>query len=284
MSSNSIHARKSRRIISYKVFAALCQTTIAFAQNSPELPQHPSNPKLAKTVKLTLGSTTVDNLMTALSEQTGLNIRAADYLRERKIIVQMDGVTAETVLNDIGELNEWTWSETIPDRIMVVRKRLHVAATADAIPRLIQAAIPKDVREYLAIETPTEDIAKHIAAHDDHAMLKVIIASGALARTVAVDQAGLLTSLPAGIIKGEPIPYAKLTEHQRRQLLVALVFPLFQQTNSQLLRGNGLPQVSNIKDAVIELNGVFMEARIMVNNGTGDTSIGFSAPFQSPAK
>jgi hypothetical protein len=116
---------------------------------------------LNKIVHLNLGVTTVGKLMAALSEQTGLKIQAAEYLQARTITVQMDGLTAASALDALKELNDWTSSSSVQNEILISRRRLRVDAVPAAIPRLMQAAIPKDMRTFLQIPNPGEDVANY---------------------------------------------------------------------------------------------------------------------------
>ena len=246
-----------------------------------ETSQDLTRAKLGKTVHLKLGLTTVDKVMEALSEQTGLTIKAADYLREHKIMVRMENLSAAVALDAIGELNDWVWYKIKAEQILVTRRKLRLDATPAAIPRLIQAAIPKDIRVYVDIATPTEDLTKYVNVFDSHFYDAQRFVGDRLLGVVAVDQAAFVNSLPPEILKGDPIPYAKLTNRQRSQLLIALVFPLLRRTDYQLLHGDLLPHVANVNNSVLSLSGgTTLLVGSLLSDGKTDTEIGFGAAIR----
>jgi hypothetical protein len=237
--------------------------------------------QLAKIVHLNLGETTIDKLMATLSEQTGLTIKAAEYLSERSLTVEMDNLTAIEALDALDELNDWTWYPTLPGKILVTRRRLRMDAVPEAVPRMMQAAIPKEIRTYLQIPTPGEDLAEHVNIFDNSLHDGMKFANDRLERTVAADQSDLLTSLSPGILSGDPVHYAMLSGRQRTELLTALVFPLLRRTDYQLLHGDLPPHVSDVNSSVLWLTGgntLLIGSQFI--NGKQTLRIGFGTPIR----
>ena len=118
--------------------------------------------KLAVKVRLMLGEVSVSAFTEALSQQTGLAITAAPPLRERTVIVRFKDVSALAALSALAELNDWTWREVEPGQIVLRRRILQVPQEPTFIPRLIQNALPVDLREYLRVPRPSEN--RHVRA------------------------------------------------------------------------------------------------------------------------
>lgn len=74
--------------------------------------------RLQTKVSVTLGTVTLPEVLAALSKQTGLIIQAEPYLQERKIFVQLNGVTARAALDALAELHDWTWRDMDENRIL----------------------------------------------------------------------------------------------------------------------------------------------------------------------
>jgi len=215
----------------------------------------PTRTNLSKMVHLNLGATTVSAILAALSAQTGLTVKAADYLRERTLIVRMDNLSASSALDALNELNDWTWYRTNPNQILITRRRLRLDVAAASVPRMLHAAIPRDVRTFLNIPTPSEDMSNyvnpltisgpHIPGGNQQKIYKAL----------AIDKSAMLTSLTPQLLTGEPIPYTKLDAKQRKQLLGSLVYDILWQTDDRLLHTDALPHVADINSAVLALHG-----------------------------
>lgn len=276
-----MHSRHTRNIL-VRLVRLVLLISISFSALLPPLfaqnaGQDPAHVKLAATVHLNLGVTTADKLMAELSKQTGITIKTADYLHERILTVRMDNLTAEAVLAAIDELNDWTWSNVLPDQVLVTRRRLSLAGAAAAIPRMMQAAIPKDIRTCLSFPTPTDDLTKYVYGYSIHDSLADHLNSFRNQKTVATDQAELLISLAPGILSGDRIPYEKMTPLQRSQLLISLVFPLLGSVNNRFLHGDALPHVADVKNTVIKLNGnsLFVGSHIHFDEGNYNNEVGY---------
>lgn len=190
--------------------------------------------KLSTKVHLRLGKTTLARVAAALSEQTGLKFEPAYYLADRDMIAQMDGVSARAVLNALAELNDWKWREMPDHAISIARHLLRPPQVPVAIPRIIQSAMPKDTRAFLTIATPSEDLAVYA-----NPLLADWSAASSKQRKAAVfmrdTQGDLFGSLPPDSVKGDPIPFDKLSDPQQRNLAAQFAFQLIFSLDQYLL-------------------------------------------------
>jgi hypothetical protein len=210
--------------------------------------------KLSTRVHLRLGKTTLDKVAVALSEQTGLKIEPADYLLDREMIAQMDGISARAVLNALSELNDWKWKETPDHTISIARHLLQMPQVPVSIPRIVQSAIPKDTRAFLQIPTPSDNpgVYTNPLLANVHALANDRVTKGL--RYLRDTQGELFSSLPADAVKGEPILFDKLTELQQHDLIVQIAFKQLTLLDEYLL-SDFLPFVSDPQSARLESRG-----------------------------
>lgn len=123
--------------------------------------------KLATSVRLSLGEVSVEVFTQALSKQTGLMITASPPLRERTVFARLENIRASDALDAIAELHDWTWREAEPGQILLTRRTLKLPQEPTFMPRLIQNAIPADLREYLHIPRPTDKLHEGLATAQD---------------------------------------------------------------------------------------------------------------------
>ena len=80
------------------------------------------NSKLRSIVQLNLGSTTVGDMLKELSKQTGVVIKASNYLEEHRLYIAMNGITAAQALSSISEMHHWRWIENDKGEIVLTHK------------------------------------------------------------------------------------------------------------------------------------------------------------------
>lgn len=192
----------------------------------------------ARTVRLTPGKTTIARTVAALSEQTGLKIEAADYLRGRTITVLMQDIPARDALTALAELNNLRWRKTDAGRYLLTRRRQPVIRTIDDLAQALQQSLPDDWQRFISTAPPAEPaeaqssdppvIANHphvLAVHLSRRLSTKIQA----AKTK--EQAGIFDSLKPQILTGEPIRYASLNPQQQEHLVLALTFHALSQSS-----------------------------------------------------
>lgn len=208
--------------------------------------------KLDTEVHLLLGSVSVADFTATLSKQTGLEISAAPYLRERRIVVQMDSVHAADALNSIAELNDWTWRETEPEHIVLMRRVLKVPQDPIYMPRLIQNALPADLREYLKVLRPTED---RRIFRDASLRKPEDVAESSRRLDVATFNAlhNLRATLSIEALTKANLPYSKMTARQKTLLLSFYIYDGLGNLNT-LLMGDLPPAYTNPGSSLIHFD------------------------------
>jgi hypothetical protein len=180
-------------------------------------PQPPDtdDARLDAPVTLTLGETTLGRVMTQLSSQTGLTLQAADYLRQRRLIVQMEGLTAREALDALAELHDWTWSRVEPGRYLLKRKVARRPGRLEDIPIAMQTGLPRDLRTWLHLPALPKDDPSEITSIPRYGPIM----------SIARNQTNqLLAELEPLLRKRETIAVSELqSEHHTRLLLWLLL-------------------------------------------------------------
>jgi hypothetical protein len=190
-------------------------------QSTPQTPDS----RLDKRVHLSLGVTTLDKVAAEISRQTGLTVEAADCLKERRLIAAMGDLTARQTLDALAALNGWTWRESEPGKYLIARHTIRRPNSVAEVPRTMRAALPKDIRIYLGLDTldnkTLDDRFQASITHDPE-------------NAVGEAHKNLLASIRPAIVEGKPLPFAKLDRETREHLLFWLVFRRFGDTEAVL--------------------------------------------------
>ena len=214
--------------------AAMYTALMSSAAGAQSIESDAVKEKLSTKVHLRLGRTTLGKVASELSEQTGLTIEPADYLMDRDMIAQMDGMSARAILNALMELNDWKWREMPDHTISIVRHILRPPQIPAAIPRIIQSAIPKDTRAFLTMAAPNDDL--NVYSNPDLAdAIDVNNRLHKAPRLMRDKQADLFRNMPPDAVKGDPIPFGKLSDSQQRNLAAYFSFTLLTSLDKLLL-------------------------------------------------
>lgn len=254
-------------------FLGICRLPRASAQ---AVVSEDAKTKLGASVRLAAGTTTVGQVTDALSQQTGLKIEAADYLRDHMLTMHMTNVSAATVLNTFTELYGWQWSETEDKRILLNHSSLKTPRQITDIPKALEAALPKDFRRFLGMETPLSSSPFYQAS--------VRMAADSFPRTLGFD---MYKELALQVRPGEMIPYDHLSASRKHDLLVLLVLDAMEEIerggDRDLFRGYTQPFDYDLSKAHFTLkNGMFMVG-ITQYEGTGRHEYAFGAPLHDLA-
>lgn len=212
--------RRARRLC--KTLCLAWAGTVTVAAACPALAQSvihsQTRDKLAAHVQLELGATTVKRMTAALAAQTGLDIQAAPYLNAHQITVQITDASGEDALNTLAELNGWRWYEKQDGSIVLSHLRVTTPQQITAIPAMLQAAVPADIRRYLQTDRSSLPGA---------APMTFVPQNGSLSGFGDVNRRTLslgneLARLLPDIANGTPVPYQHLTPNQQRTLLSCL--------------------------------------------------------------
>lgn len=211
-------------------FPARKQTTDAISQEKAVIaaPQPslsiPTQSKLKTPVQIMSGEVTITALTGALSKQTGVTITAAPYLRDRTVIVLVKDISAAATLSALCELHDWSLRETEPGQILLKRRILYVPHEVTSISRLIQNALPADLRSFLHVSRPSENrrqTAKPVAS-PDWEEFSARIQRRLLTSSLPMHE--LCASLSVKTLIAKDMPYARLTEFQKKQLLSSYIY------------------------------------------------------------
>ncbi len=241
--------------------------------------------RLARKAHISSDTTRLADIMEALSAQTGLKIQAAACLRERRIVMQVDGLSAAALLDTLAELNDWTWHEVQPGVIAIARRTKPIPQQISAVPPALQAALPADFRRFLIGTGGTRDgmYFERSDAPDLQASSPFRTANQKGMRDAAQqwrDQLCLL--LQSDFATDVKIPYSRMNTAQKHALLVSKIFDSLVYSNTThshyILMGVLRPYEQDIAAGEITLEGEWLNIRTTKQLAPDHTqSFGFGA-------
>ncbi len=197
------------------------------AASGQTAPTSKTGARLATIVRLALGETTLAEVAKALSDQTGVSVSAAPYLRERKLVVQMENLSADQALGALMALNGWQLYETQEGAIVITRPPRPTPLTLSEVPAALHAVLPRDIQQFLGVGIAA-GMPKNVWERRMQAigMSQAVIPRRIVEKTERLVKTQLdeLAAEQKTADKTKKIPYAKLTPRQRENLLEALVF------------------------------------------------------------
>lgn len=126
---------------------------------SPSAQTRDAMPPILQTpIHLHLGTTTMQAAAQALAAQTGLHIQVDNCLQARKLLVEMDNLTAQDALDTLAELGDWRWFRKEDGTIWLARKRVVIPQTIADLPACLRAALPRDYRTFLGVSVELKDL------------------------------------------------------------------------------------------------------------------------------
>jgi len=243
--------------------------------------------KLQTPVHLYLGKTDLGSVAMRLSEQCGITIEPSDYLKDREMVVQLDGITARAALEALSEMNDWTWKETPEKHILIARQASRLPATPAYVFRRIHAAMPRDLREFLGViprsETPVTYINPFEIEADPLQTQRMKESRDRLWRLLQDTQTDLYGSLPQSVILGTPYAFAKMSNRQKNDLMAQILFRVFDELlakRSEFMVGDLLPYAHDPSLAVLSLTGNEFKVNTIFKIPNGQMSAGFTVELQ----
>lgn len=210
------------------------------AQNAPG---EADEAKLDTAVNLRLGETMLPAVMKAISEQTGLQVEAAEYLHERRLTVWMQGVTARAALDALSQLYDWTWYKTDTGRYRLARRTMRAPRRLADVSSYLQAALPRDIRTYLALPPLPRRNPGEVTRFQTSAQMSM---------TVEKAKQALTASLASDLGNGRTISYDKLTPEQKEELLLTLLFARYDDL-AELLHDDPGPHQMDVSTVLLAL-------------------------------
>ncbi len=193
----------------------------------PIIDDQEARARLARKVKVNLRATTLAAALAALSAQTDLHIEAVPYLREHRLSVLMNDVSAAEALNALGEINDWKWRVAPDGHVTVDRPTPRTPRQIGEVSLALQAAMPKDLRRFLGSEGTLRDVMRHENYGRGQMPPKVSAfqhgdTGGMFALTHQYGRE-LAALLGLQLREQKPVAWAALTPDQRRLLVRTLV-------------------------------------------------------------
>ena len=196
-------------------------------------------------VHLRLGATTVGKLAAQIGDQTGLAIETEPMLAEHRILVQMDGIGAETVLQTLADLNGWEIVHPLPGHYRIRPLPVPSPRRITDLPVALRMALPMDFRRYLGLEEEQKEIAQeppHGQFND--ARLRFLQDRENQRQLTFLHRqlidsatASLTQDLPATLRDGRDHPYNALSEDQKEDMITLLVLHKLDLLGVDLLHG-----------------------------------------------
>ncbi len=254
-------------------------------------PTSKTGARLAANVHLQLGETTLADVAKALSEQTGVSISAVPYLRERKLVVQMENLSADQALRALTELNGWQLYEMQDGAIVIARPPRPTPQTLVETPLALRATLPRDFQQFLGVDVPIG-----IPKNDwERRMQTIGLTDTVIPRRVlekmerlVKNQLEALAAEQKAADKEKKTPYVKLTPRQRENLLAALVFSdlSFFVSGGNLLYNTLMPFQRDVRTAEARFNGGMLDigSAILNEHGRFFSSFGIQVVHDKPAK
>jgi hypothetical protein len=161
-------------------------------------------------------------LLSVINRASSLNASASAALLDRQITVDSVSGSVEDLLNNICELNRWSWSTSGPGKILITRT---LPASGAIIAEKMAASMAQDLRLYSGLDallSPPADIkpSEMVAAIANKAMAHPV---RPVIRAVREKTRTLRESLKGVIEDRKPVPYSSLTAAQQ-SLLVDVLF------------------------------------------------------------
>jgi len=271
-----IKSKSNYNVYVKSLFALICALVVLIALSRTVQAQDVRTPaaiaKLQKFIHLTVGSSTLEQIAAQLTQQTGLTIETAPYLRQHQITVQCDGATAQALLETFAELNDWQWQER-SGRIVIERKLGRKPRSILDIPATVQSALAKDVRRYLldgAENTITpEESGRRIPAGNtiagkqiradlqEKAVSKFCRIRGSKGDEYAI--ARLAKTLKTEYPDNRRLPWKKMTDWQQRLFVADRVLSalsgMHRRGGYQVLHGRIEPIYVSLQGMQIEFSG-----------------------------
>ena len=217
----------------------------------PDLTAEEAQTRLQSPVHLRLGCVSLPQLTDALSAQTGLRVDAADYLRARNLVVQLDGVSASAALNALAELNDWAWRDKGGGQILITRRLPVLRQEPETVPIRSRAALPKDIRAFCRIGAAYDPPPADPRADSPDASVPIIYRPKTLTDSL---REKIVNGLKPDILSGSEILWTRLTPAQQQDMTAILLFDTLHLTISSL-RGEPLPFVADPTRAFVEMQG-----------------------------
>lgn len=97
---------------------------------------------LSTRVSLNLGLTTVQKLVEELSRQTGVVVKASEYLNEHQLFLNVTGMSADKILTSVSEMHHWRWLENSKSEIVLTHRTILMPVNVADYPKAFRTVFP----------------------------------------------------------------------------------------------------------------------------------------------
>ncbi|MCW3097057.1 MAG: hypothetical protein JWL77_2675 [Chthonomonadaceae bacterium] len=241
-------------------------------------------------VHLRLGATTVGKLAAIIGDQTVLNIDTDPILSTHRIVVEMDGISAETALQTLADLNGWKITHPLSGHYHIRPIAAPLPKQIAEIPIAFRTALPMDFRRYLGLEVAKDDLPQAPARgqFNDSRLRYLQEKEDQRQITFRHNQllematASLTRDLPLQLKDGNEHSYAALSPEQKDYMVTLLVVNKLHLLNSDLLHGKLKPFQRDYNTAELTLkDGRMLVVGATTNLNGGTMYEAFGAPIQA---
>lgn len=241
-------------------------------------------------VHLRLGATTVGKLAATIGDQTILNIDTDPILSTHRIVVEMDGISAETALQTLADLNGWEITHPRPGHYHIRPIPVLSPRRMTDIPVAFRMAMPMDFRRYIGLEDEKEAMPQAPAHGQFNDARLHYLQDREDQRQITFRHKQLLDMATASLTQdltptlkdGHEHPYAALSADQKDDMVTLLVLNKLNLLSVDLLRGKLKPFQRDYNTAELTLK----EGRMLMIGSTTQMNGGtlheaFGAPIQA---
>jgi len=233
----------------------------------------------SKPVSLHQADITLAQILSLLTAPMQLNYSAEDILLARRYFISCQNVTQRALTDAIAEIEDWHWNESPLGNVRFQPRSLKDTAGILAIPRRLQSALLRDLRDYLGARRPSLTAQEMIPTLvSDPRMLKMRWFDLRKSRLGYPELKKLIQRLETTKIAEAPVSIAKLKEDERRMLLSALLREAVGAMDYSLYGGDFPPYILAPHTAHLELSGSLLQI-VSTRNADGVISTeSFGAP------
>ncbi len=249
-------------------------------------------------VHLRMGSTTLERLASAIEEQTGVHVLVPRHLRDRQLIVQMDGLSVQAALCALAEINGLRITMFSAKAVGLDRRAVASVEQLSELPSALNGVIPKDFLRFLRVPPTLPQGAQiHFNSYTDAVTRKEINTDWEFYRAVSkLDSAAnrqvqsLGETFPMQGATSKTLSYTQMNSLQREYLTQSVTLIEL----SRVLRRTGLSNkliYGTMSVGQQDETKTFLTmqgAEILVSTETSENNTyrlqGFGEPIHSPEK
>lgn len=233
----------------------------------------------SKSITLSKTGIMLKELMPLLDAPDELSYSADHFLLARHYSVYFQGVNKRALTDALAEIEDWHWQESKSGNVTFQPRSLKDIGDLLAVPRRLQAALPRDVRDYLGARRPSLTLQQMIPTLiSDARMEKMRWFNQRKEGLGYSDLKTLMLKLASTKTAEEKISVIKLKKEERQLLLNALLRVAMLDTAYSLYGGDFPPYILAPNTAHLELSGNLLRIKVTRHADGIISSMSFGAP------